>query len=198
LIGSENLFVFDLKNPKKPRFMSKIYLGWLTDVRIFKGKFYASTCYGKIVTLRLEEDRLKIVSQKSFEGCLKRILFYKGYMITFGRNFMLILNPKDLREISRCDIPNVRLVDAEINGNYAYLLDYLGNLITIDFTDPMKPRMLNKMDGLVEPSKMKLRNGYLFISDGRNGLVVVDLSDPQHPRISGDFQWFDLTGLSFF
>ncbi|HEX9668338.1 MAG TPA: hypothetical protein VGC93_02530 [Thermoanaerobaculia bacterium] len=69
-----------------------------------------------------------------------------------------------------------------VAGNHVYLVGPRG-LVVVDCGEPLAPRVVATLPGLVEPTAVAVQFRYAFVAD-RDGLAVVDVTDPARPRLA--------------
>jgi hypothetical protein len=69
-----------------------------------------------------------------------------------------------------------------IAGNFVYVGAAQG-LIVIDFSEPLKPRVVARLSSISKPTAIAVQFRYAFVTDAE-GLKVVDITDPRQPRLA--------------
>jgi hypothetical protein len=91
-----------------------------------------------------------------------------------------ISNPPKEKIIKIIEPKFGRIYDVVKNGNYLYMLED-GYLITVDISDPTKPRYIDTDVYGGRGNGMVLRGKYLYILGGWAPLYIYDISNPANP-----------------
>lgn len=94
-----------------------------------------------------------------------------------------ISDPADPRTVSTFNT-RANVYDIAVRGDYAYVPDYLGQLLIVNVADPGDPFVQSRLDIPNETYAVALRENFLYMVLSDSGLVVVDVADPAHPFIA--------------
>jgi peroxiredoxin len=70
-------------------------------------------------------------------------------------------------------------------GNSVFVADGVGGLVTVDVTNPAKPRVLGRVSTGGQARGVVVNGNIAYVAAGSAGLVVVDISNLSKPRITG-------------
>lgn len=68
-----------------------------------------------------------------------------------------------------------------IAGNYVYVACDQG-LVIVDFSEPLKPKIVSKLASIVKPTSVTVQFRYAFVTD-QEGLKVVEVTNPREPKV---------------
>ncbi len=84
----------------------------------------------------------------------------------------------------------------DVKGDYAYFIGE-GTLSIIDLSDPSKPEILGKLDGLGTTRQIQVREGVAYIVSRSDGMFIVDVSNPRLPALLSRYDSIEFaTGLA--
>jgi len=70
-----------------------------------------------------------------------------------------------------------------VAGHYVYVVRSPGELVVVDVSEPLAPRIAAVMPGFESPTAVAVQFRYAFVTDAR-GLTVVEITDPAAPRLA--------------
>lgn len=72
-----------------------------------------------------------------------------------------------------------------------------GSLYTADLSNPLKPRLLGRLDGLGAVRQVVISDGIAYVAAREDGLAIVNVRDPAHPRLLARFDTLEkATGVA--
>ena len=89
------------------------------------------------------------------------------------------VNPELTGSYNNSDDP----VDVFVEGDYAYVADYHGDLSILDISDPTNPTSVSNYTGLVSatPTGVFVKDSVCYVTTRQWGLQIVDVSNPASP-----------------
>lgn len=97
-----------------------------------------------------------------------------------------ISNPAAPVEVGSLTIPGAT-TKVKVAGNFAYVLDTMGNLRVIDISDPANPAEIGIYDSPGDAQSVDIAGNFVYIADFWSGLTVVDASNPSTLLQIGSF-----------
>ena len=92
----------------------------------------------------------------------------------------------DLRVVGRWLTPSFA-EDLAVDGQYAYVADYLEGLQVVSISDPTSPQKVGVLSTGGGAWGIALSGTYAYVADDKSGLQVVDVSNPVAPRKAGEW-----------
>jgi len=87
----------------------------------------------------------------------------------------------------------------EIVGNYAYIVDSSGNLLSYNMIDPTNPTLVDALySSCIKPRELEISNGNAYINSSSGGVQVVDISNPASAHTTGFLNtWHNVSDMEF-
>lgn len=78
-------------------------------------------------------------------------------------------------------------LEIELNGAYAFVIDWYRGLRVIDISDPAKPFEAGFLSGKGSSWGIDVSGQYAYLACGSSGMRIIDISDPAKPVETGLF-----------
>ncbi|MBN1483685.1 MAG: right-handed parallel beta-helix repeat-containing protein [Chloroflexia bacterium] len=78
-------------------------------------------------------------------------------------------------------------MDVHVEGDIAYVADFLAGLLVLDISDEANPTLLAQLEIGGATQSLDVQGDTAYIADAWAGLVVVDVSNPAVPQLQGAF-----------
>jgi len=189
-VGSKGLNIFDISNPFSPQLVGMYDTYSTTRNTVIKDNiaYVAHSDDGLLMIDISNKERPQLLGQfqtssYNYDVELKGSL---AFLACWEDGFKIVdvSDPTMPSEVS--GINNINASKLEVNGNYAYVVEYYPpntncNINVINVTDPNNPFEVSSIPFTALVQDLVYYNGYLFVADYTSGLKIIDVSDPQNP-----------------
>ncbi|MCY3411630.1 MAG: hypothetical protein INQ03_08375 [Candidatus Heimdallarchaeota archaeon] len=183
------LEIVDISNPSNPSLISRLEIDEPVDVSVDGSYVYI---------LKGTEMKIFDISQPEFPSLItsfgvtgKHIYAENGFVYLSGSNKFEILDVSDLHNIvSLSSYSSYNIIDAIIDGDYAYLANGEIGLTILDISLPTSPRLIASIDSK-KVQTVTLSGNYAYLGNEMDDVFVVNCTDFQNLEIINSYNVYD-------
>lgn len=187
--NNDGVAVFDVRQPERPRRISRIPTGVTFGISVENDLAYISAKGGLVISDVGDPASPKIISEHSLGKETYRVVVSGSLAYITSNEGMDILDISDPKKIiSTGHFGENRTRGIDIIDGIAYLACFGSGVKVIDMTAPFSPKEVTTIEGTKGACGIHAHGESLYVGRHGAGVAIFDISDRKSPRLIGTFR----------